>query len=242
MSRREAIVRLRECSHRNFLHAMDTPHALNNVREWSTDCVCEWVQNIAAGALEDFSEKYVDALVCSILHYGINGARLLQLTERDLDSLGIDTVAVRRYIGVKLDQLRDFNNNTNDNNNGCCLEQSESTDLVHQDQQQQQQQHPTTSADHVEQTMLLHVGMYCRALTREDEEQSASSYRFKVFVDSDWEDIPGGAQSTSAECETIPAAESDLPDSSTLIKEVEKLILSISVILLSKYRMQYFIF
>uniref|UniRef100_A0A914HJD9 Mitogen-activated protein kinase kinase kinase n=1 Tax=Globodera rostochiensis TaxID=31243 RepID=A0A914HJD9_GLORO len=198
LRRREAIVRKRENSHRNFLHMVDMMN-VEDVCEWNEDCVCEWVQNIAASAMEDFGEAIVDQLVSCILQYEINGCRLLKITEKDLECLGIESVAVRRYIGLKLDELRTMNVQLC--NFGCPsaasvgCEQSNSTP--------------------VEQPILLHVGLYSRIVSRPE----GPAYRFKVFLDSDWE-ASATATTKNAGDEGPKNSGTELPDSSFLIKEV----------------------
>ncbi|KAL3113508.1 hypothetical protein niasHT_013618 [Heterodera trifolii] len=191
LRRREAIVRKRENSHRNFLHLVDVMN-VEDVCEWNEDCVCEWVQNIAASAMEDFSEAIVDQLISCILQYEINGCRLLKITEKDLECLGIESVAVRRYIGLKLDELRAMNVQLC--NFGCSSSADEQNDSF---------------SSPVEKPILLHVGLYSRVISLPE----GPAYRFKVFLDSDWESPTTTAKNDNSN-------RTELSDSSFLIKEV----------------------
>nr|CAD2139385.1 unnamed protein product [Meloidogyne enterolobii] len=230
LKRREQALRKRENSHRNFLHMVDILN-VENVCEWNEDCVCEWVQNIAAAASSDFPESTVDKIISSVLQYGINGPRLMEITEKDLESLGIEPVAIRRYIILKLDELRAMNvqlcnypcsiespqlnlNNSEQKKNCCqCSPQSSLKNIEWKNKNEE-----------IECSILLHVGMYSRTLemtktnknTINGKGNNNDIYRFKIFLDSDWEIQP-------------PTTTNDLlnnQESATFIKEVKILMYS----------------
>ncbi|KAF7638530.1 hypothetical protein Mgra_00001904 [Meloidogyne graminicola] len=241
LMKREQALRKRENSHRNFLHMVDILN-VENVCEWNEDCVCEWVQNIAAAASSDFPESTVDKIISSVLQYGINGPRLMEITEKDLECLGIEPVALRRYIILKLDELRAMNvqlcnypcsiespllnNNSNvsfniseeNNNNNCCL-----CSNIELKQQNINEEEP------LECSILLHVGMYSRTLEtktniggKENNNTTISPiYRFKIFLDSDWETPPTNYLSKDDSTQLLCTQES-----ATVIKEVNILMYS----------------
>uniref|UniRef100_A0A1I8B1R5 Protein kinase domain-containing protein n=1 Tax=Meloidogyne hapla TaxID=6305 RepID=A0A1I8B1R5_MELHA len=224
LKRREQALRKRENSHRNFLHMN-----VENVCEWNEDCVCEWVQNIAAAASSDFPESTVDKIISSVLQYGINGPRLMEITEKDLESLGIEPVAVRRYIILKLDKLRAMNvqlcnypcsiesplNNCKEkeekeNNYYCCPCSPSSLKNI----EWKKEEEP------IECSILLHVGMYSRTLETTKTNNFGKEnniYRFKVFLDSDWEIPPPPTTNNNNNLNQ---------ESATFIKEVNILIYS----------------
>ncbi|KAL7076427.1 hypothetical protein ACQ4LE_004394 [Meloidogyne hapla] len=228
LKRREQALRKRENSHRNFLHMVDILN-VENVCEWNEDCVCEWVQNIAAAASSDFPESTVDKIISSVLQYGINGPRLMEITEKDLESLGIEPVAVRRYIILKLDKLRAMNvqlcnypcsiesplNNCKEkeekeNNYYCCPCSPSSLKNI----EWKKEEEP------IECSILLHVGMYSRTLETTKTNNFGKEnniYRFKVFLDSDWEIPPPPTTNNNNNLNQ---------ESATFIKEVNILIYS----------------
>jgi hypothetical protein len=165
----------------------------NNVVEWNEDCVCGWIQHFLASSVPDMSMEVVDRLLSCVLQYEISGARLLKVTERDLENLGIESDTIRRGICAKIDELRVANV---DYVNYPSLQMSALMDA----RSKLEKANATFNS-----CIVLHVGMYHRELK---PEEGSSTFRFKVFVDSDWEASPSDSMS--------PA----IHDSATVIKEV----------------------
>jgi hypothetical protein len=175
---------------------------VENVCEWNEDCVCEWAQNIAAAAVADFPEESVDKIISCVLQYGINGPRLLKITEKDLDCLGIEPVALRRYIMLKLDELREICNVQLCN--FPCSPNSTASSMICSPSTSDVAQPPINCP------IVLHVGLYSR--------RAGAAHRFKVFLDSDWEELEGGEKKQQQPPE-------ELHDSATVIKEVIKILM-----------------
>lgn len=93
-----------ETTHRNFLMSRELL-TLENVNAWNENEVCDWVRYIAASAGSEVTDVMLDRVVASVLEYDINGSRLLQVTEKDLENLDIP-ICLRMAIIKKLDELR----------------------------------------------------------------------------------------------------------------------------------------
>uniref|UniRef100_A0A915DC14 Uncharacterized protein n=1 Tax=Ditylenchus dipsaci TaxID=166011 RepID=A0A915DC14_9BILA len=181
LNQREQALRRRENSHsRNFWQMMEYVPGLSNVMDWDEICVVEW--------------EIVDKIIALVLQYEIKGSRLLQVTEKDLERLGVENVPVRRHLVSKIEELR---SRSDDNFNFPSLEFSKTIEARdRQDKTKLPFNYP----------IILHVGMYSRVIVDEDGQER---YRFKVFLDSDWRE--------TKPTDSVPP---EVHDSATVIKDV----------------------
>lgn len=93
-----------ESSQRNLLMSQDLL-TLENVNAWNENEVCDWVKYVAATAGPEVTDIMLDRVVASVLEFDINGARLLQITDRDLENLDIPP-CLRNAIINKIEELR----------------------------------------------------------------------------------------------------------------------------------------
>ncbi|KAI1720005.1 protein tyrosine kinase domain-containing protein [Ditylenchus destructor] len=196
LDQREKALRKRENSQRNFWNMIDIG-SVGNPTEWDFDMVCSWVEQLAAEAdavgIADIKPETIDKIICAVVQYEISGSRLLKVGETDLERLGIENVAVRRFIVSKIDELRARCEITSD------FPSLETAALIDARNKQDKSKTP------FDYSIILHVGLYNRMM----DSSGKSSYRFKVFMDSDWQE--------RKPTDSVPI---EIHDAATVIKDV----------------------
>uniref|UniRef100_A0A0N4ZEY9 Mitogen-activated protein kinase kinase kinase n=1 Tax=Parastrongyloides trichosuri TaxID=131310 RepID=A0A0N4ZEY9_PARTI len=115
LDRRENALKVRELSQRNLKLLKNSTNDISNAITWGEDEVLKWAKNVAIAMCLDpiVTEKSID-LICKIIkQYKIDGEKLLKITAKDLEMLGLENLHLRVVIALEIEQLRHkFNEHT----------------------------------------------------------------------------------------------------------------------------------
>uniref|UniRef100_A0A915APR1 Mitogen-activated protein kinase kinase kinase n=1 Tax=Parascaris univalens TaxID=6257 RepID=A0A915APR1_PARUN len=189
LARRERALKRREETQRG----MDARAiaAEGDVAFWDEEQVCQWMRQISIQLA--VRGDVLDHLVALFLHHNINGNRLLDITLKDLECLGICSLGLRSNIFREIKTLRQENHRIK---NFPSLQVSRQLD---QKKKFEKLSQPLSLP------LIIHVTMY----TRLSGFSYLPKFRYKILVDTDWEE--------SYQDECMPA---DLLNSHVLIKSV----------------------
>uniref|UniRef100_F1KTA7 Mitogen-activated protein kinase kinase kinase MLT n=1 Tax=Ascaris suum TaxID=6253 RepID=F1KTA7_ASCSU len=189
LARRERALKRREETQRG----MDARAiaAEGDVALWDEEQVCQWMRQISIQL--SVKGDVLDHLVALFLHHNINGNRLLDITLKDLECLGICSLGLRCNIFREIKTLRQENHRMK---NFPSLQVSRQLD---QKKKLEKLSQPLSLP------LIIHVTMY----TRQSGFSYLPKFRYKILVDTDWEE--------SYQDEGMPA---DLLDSHVVIKSV----------------------
>ncbi|PAV57043.1 hypothetical protein WR25_26111 [Diploscapter pachys] len=146
-----------------------------DVTQWSEHHTAYWIGAIIA-KFSTSESAYVDAVKAEIFKHRITGARLLDMTQKDLEYIAI---------GHRIEVMRAIRKLKEDQNtfmNFPTLEQSHQLHLAVQSVKETAGQIAGSTS------IVLVLGMYQRGIGNRN--------RFKFYVDSDWEDGEGDPTSS----------------------------------------------
>ncbi|KHN71090.1 Mitogen-activated protein kinase kinase kinase MLT [Toxocara canis] len=168
LDRREQALKRREKSQREN---DATARALQgDVALWDEEEVCQWMRQISASL--SIEGDVLDHFIALILHHNINGNRLLDITPKDLESLGICSLGIRHNLFKEVKNLRRENYRLR---NFPSLQVSQQ--LGHKKKQEKLSQ-PLSLP------LIIHVTMY----TRQSGFDYFPKFRYKILIDVDWDD------------------------------------------------------
>ncbi|VDK48365.1 unnamed protein product [Anisakis simplex] len=166
LSRRENALKKREATQRG---KYGEEQLEGDVALWDEEQVCQWIRQICKTLA--VKNELLDHMIASVLHHNINGNRLLDVTQRDLECLGICSLGVRSNLYNEVVNLRRANDRMK---NFPSLQVSYELDR----KKKLEKQSPPLSL-----SLILHLTSY----TRPSDFESHPNYRYKILLDTDWD-------------------------------------------------------
>jgi sterile alpha motif and leucine zipper-containing kinase AZK len=191
LEKREQALTRRETTHQSFLHLQEF-FTFNDVSTLTEDEICQWLRLLADTAPEEPDPDVVEGLITYIEKFKIDGSRILNVTEKDLQQLGIQKGTFCDYLLSHIEELQSrYAFETMPLRMSSIAEQRNKNDK---------------SKQPFDFPLVLHIGLYQREMC---STTCSTRYRFKVFVDSDWQ-----------QCTMTEDMPSEIYDSATVIKDV----------------------
>jgi len=197
LERREKAITRRENNHRNILQIQSLVNMkkLNDINLWTVEDVADWLPIIGATAPETVDLEIIDRLVACVYQYEIDGPRLLNVSSTDLQKLGIEKGTFCDFLLKNIELLK--SQFSYDYVEYPTLRMSSIIERRNKgDKTKQPFDFP----------IVIHVGLYQREVC---STTCSSRYRFKIFVDTDWQ-----------ACTMVDSMPSEIYDSATVIKDV----------------------
>jgi sterile alpha motif and leucine zipper-containing kinase AZK len=194
LERREQALTKRETTHRSFLHLQELL-SLNDISMLTEEDICDWLAILADTAPEPPDPEIIEGLMKYIRNFRIDGTRILNISEKDLQKLGIEKGAFCDYLLSNIEELQ----------------ARYSYDFIHypalrMSSISEQRNKCDKTKQPFDFPLVLHVGLYQREMC---STTCSSKFRFKVFADSDWQ-----------QCTMTEDMPSEIYDSATVIKDV----------------------
>ncbi|ULU01092.1 hypothetical protein L3Y34_001460 [Caenorhabditis briggsae] len=158
-------------------------HPPEDVHQWSEHHTSHWVETVLARVAND--KKFLDRVNAAVFRNRITGARLLEMTQNDLEHLGVQKVGSRIELMKMIRKLKDTQKVLHA---FPTLEQAKQIEMSLKTEKE--------SAGHLANgvDIVIIVGMYVRKM-------SPTLRKFKFYADSDWideTDIPAKSKSKHA--------------------------------------------
>ncbi|CCD70178.1 Mitogen-activated protein kinase kinase kinase zak-1 [Caenorhabditis elegans] len=158
-------------------------HPPEDVHQWSEHHTSHWVETVLGRVAND--KKFLDRVNAAVFRNRITGARLLGMTQNDLEHLGVHKVGSRIELMKMIRKLADTQKALH---NFPTLEQAKRIEMTLKTEKEAAGQ----LANDVD--IVIIVGMYVRKM-------NATRRKFKFYADSDWiddTDIPAKSKSKHA--------------------------------------------
>uniref|UniRef100_A0A914X470 Mitogen-activated protein kinase kinase kinase n=2 Tax=Plectus sambesii TaxID=2011161 RepID=A0A914X470_9BILA len=169
LDRREKELEIREHTQRTLPIAPPLQRSFSgDATLWDEEQVCAWIVHLRLGLSPEVQKLFFAA----IHRHSINGARILDLSRKDLEFLGLTSLGHLKTLTQGIQLLRQENHRLRN------FPSLAATQKLLQRIEFEKTAQPLTFK------IVLHVTMYQRHVNFSFE----SSYRFKVLVDSDWQD------------------------------------------------------
>lgn len=105
LEKREIALTRRETTHQSFLHLQEF-FTFNDVSNLSEDEICHWLRLLADTSPEEPDRDVVEGLVTYIHKFRIDGSRILNVSEKDLQQLGIEKGTFCDYLLSHIEELQ----------------------------------------------------------------------------------------------------------------------------------------
>ncbi|CAI2347784.1 unnamed protein product [Caenorhabditis sp. 36 PRJEB53466] len=159
-------------------------HPPEDVHLWSEHHTAHWIENVLARVAND--KKYLNRVNAAVFRNRITGARLLEMTQNDLEHLGVHKLGSRIELMKMIRKLKESQRTLH---NFPTLEQAKRIELSLKTQSNEAAGVLVNQVD-----LVIIVGMYVRRI---DETRR----KFKFYADSDWlndHEIPSKSPSKHA--------------------------------------------
>uniref|UniRef100_A0AC35UEW2 Protein kinase domain-containing protein n=1 Tax=Rhabditophanes sp. KR3021 TaxID=114890 RepID=A0AC35UEW2_9BILA len=192
LEKRERLLKEREVSHRNLKLLKNSTNELSNAINWNEEQVAEWAKNVVMCIDPPPTAEIITTISQIIKEYNIDGVKLLSITAKQLELLGVENIHLRVVLALEIEHLKAKRFEQIEQKHFPSLQMSF----------QMENQKKFENHDPLKYDISVQILLYLRT-TKENKK------KFKIFVDSDWT-----SESTQDE---IPI---EIIDSSNVIKEV----------------------
>ncbi|KAF1761637.1 hypothetical protein GCK72_009893 [Caenorhabditis remanei] len=158
-------------------------HPPEDVHQWSEHHTSHWVETVLARVAND--KKFLDRVNAAVFRNRITGARLLEMTQNDLEHLGVQKVGSRIELMKMIRKLKDSQKVLHA---FPTLEQAKQIEMSLKTEKEPAG-HLANGVD-----IVIIIGMYVRRM-------NPTRRKFKFYADSDWideTDIPAKSKTKQA--------------------------------------------
>ncbi|CAI5446200.1 unnamed protein product [Caenorhabditis angaria] len=161
-------------------------HPPQDVQQWSEHHTSHWIENILNKSLSG-DQRFLDRVNAAVFRNRITGARLLEITQNDLEHLGVYKLGSRIDVMKAIGRLKDQQK---------ALHNFPTLEVAMKKDSQTKSRSPGKIPSNI--TLVLLLGVYIRKI---DENRR----KLKFYVDSDWGETSSDlkSKSTSAFIKTV---------------------------------------